>query len=188
MYNQGEHMATLHKSHTATWIIVIIIVLAAAAAAWLWVWPMYDNNTNQPSATGQNSTAISDNPSDTPDDATATHTYTSVKGVTITLTGIAKDDTITSPLTITGEVPGSWSNEATFPIDISYGGEDLITLASGIATLDGDWKTDNNVPFSATFTFAPPTDVTSGVIVLHNANPSGMPANDDSVAVPVRFQ
>ena len=48
--------------------------------------------------------------------------------------------------------------------------------------------TDLPVPFTATLEFnTEQLAGGNGLIVLHNANPSGIPANDDSVGLQVRF-
>ena len=114
-----------------------------------------------------------------------TTSYTSVKGVKINVFTPVKGETVTSPLVVLGEVPGNWSFEASFPVSI----EDLNGLVENkvAAQLIGDWMTSDMVPFSATLDYGA-TIVGDGVLVLRRDNPSGLPENDDSVTIPLRFE
>lgn len=115
----------------------------------------------------------------------ATRKYKSAKGVTIEINDWTEGRHVSSPLEMSGKVPGSWSHEGSFPIDIIYEGD--IGLPGATAEIDGDWMTDQLVPFRATLSFD--EDQLAGkdiMIVLHNANPSDMPANDDSLALKVQ--
>ena len=56
-------------------------------------------------------------------------------------------DRITSPLTVSGVVPGPWSFEANFPVEIVDA--DHKKVAEGYATVEGDWMTTKPVRFSA---------------------------------------
>lgn len=112
--------------------------------------------------------------------------FTSDKGVTLQLADIHANQSVKTPLTVTGKVPGSWSFEAVFPIDIRDSSGKV--LATAQARLEGDWMTDELVPFTAKLEFDAPSDATIGSIVLHKDNPSDLPANDDSVVVPVVFE
>lgn len=89
-----------------------------------------------------------------------------------------------SPLKVTGTARGTWYFEASFPVKLldSNGKE----LAAVPAQAKGDWMTTDFVPFEATLTFAKPTTST-GTLVLHKDNPSGDPAKDDSISIPVTF-
>lgn len=180
-------MALAHKFNSQVLILTIIVLLLGALATWLWIWPALTNDTIKQPTTGQEAPTGNNTPDQPDNHATTVYEYTSAKGEIIKITGIAKNDTITSPLTITGEVRGSWSFEASFPIDLNYGGEDLITIASTSATLNGDWMTNDYMPFTATLSFTPPADAASGILIIHNANPSGLPENDDSVGISVNF-
>lgn len=102
----------------------------------------------------------------------------------IRLTSVQPNQTIASPLTLTGEARGYWYFEASFPVEL-YDSNNLL-LASGIATAQGDWMTENFVPFTTTLTFSQPVTAT-GSLILKKDNPSGDPANDDSLVVPVVF-
>lgn len=112
--------------------------------------------------------------------------FTSPKGVLITLDDLPSGASLSSPVTITGEVPGSWSFEASFPVVlVDWDGR---IIAEGPAQLTGDWMTEELVPFTVTLEFDPPTDNHNGALILRTDNPSGLPANDDAVEIPVIFE
>jgi len=91
---------------------------------------------------------------------------------------------IASPVAVSGMARGYWYFEATFPITIedSDGNE----LGQGYATADGEWMTEDFVPFTGSVEFDPGS-ATEGVIIFHRANPSGLPENDNSISIPITF-
>lgn len=94
------------------------------------------------------------------------------------------NETITSPLTVTGEARGTWYFEASFPVKLLDANGKV--LAQVGAEAQGDWMTENFVPFRAFLTFPPPT-TSRGTLVLEKDNPSGLPQNADEVRIPVKF-
>jgi hypothetical protein len=92
---------------------------------------------------------------------------------------------VKSPLTVTGEARGAWYFEATFPLQVLDANGKKI--GQGYAQTEGEWMTENFVPFKATVTFATPS-TDSGTLVLEKANASGLPQNADSVTIPIRFK
>lgn len=107
------------------------------------------------------------------------------KGVAVVVTTPTRDSTTTSPLQVTGSVPGSWSSEGTFSVRLLDA--DSNVLADGTATLSGDWMTTAMVPFNADLTFEAPQAGTAGLLILEKANPSDLEENADSVTIPVVF-
>lgn len=95
------------------------------------------------------------------------------------------NEKIHSPLVVTGEARGTWYFEASFPVKL-YDEEGNL-LASGPATATEDWMTEDFVPFTATLEFSAPSKGTTGKLVLEKDNPSGLPENDDSLIIPVKF-
>ncbi len=96
-----------------------------------------------------------------------------------------QNSVVTSPLVIKGEARGYWFFEASFPVKIkSLSGE---VLGSGIAQAEGEWMTEDFVPFTATINFNAGTG-TSGVLVLEKDNPSGLPEYDNKLEIPVKFK
>ncbi|MEX0916896.1 MAG: Gmad2 immunoglobulin-like domain-containing protein [Candidatus Spechtbacterales bacterium] len=94
------------------------------------------------------------------------------------------NEIVGSPLAITGMARGPWFFEASFPVRLLDENGD--ELASGIATADGEWMTEEFVPFTAELEFLLSGNG-KGTLILEKDNPSGLPENDDSLVVPVRF-
>lgn len=103
----------------------------------------------------------------------------------IRVTNISANDTVESPLTVTGEARGTRYFEASFPVELLD--EDGNSLAKGVAQAQSDWMTENFVPFTITLTFTAPPSGTTGTLVLHKDNPSGDPAKEDALIIPVQF-
>lgn len=97
----------------------------------------------------------------------------------------ALNASITSPLVISGRARGPWYFEASFPIELQDNNGAVITTTT--AQAQGDWMTENFVPFTATLTFPAQPVGSLGKIVLKRDNPSGEPANDMSIVVPIQF-
>jgi hypothetical protein len=115
---------------------------------------------------------------------TTTTTYKSSKGVEVALYKPATNARVSNPVAVLGEVPGSWSSEAQFPVILKDSTGRVIARATGQVL--GDWMTDQLVPFSAKLVYSgAPTG--TGTLVLERDNPSGMATNDDFVTIPIRF-
>lgn len=93
---------------------------------------------------------------------------------------------IASPVTVTGTARGFWFFEASFPVMLVNW--DGLIIAQGIAQADGDWMTEEFVPFSVTLTFEKPSYGERGAIIFKRDNPSGLPENDAALEVPIRFK
>jgi len=102
----------------------------------------------------------------------------------ITITSPRPHQIVGSPLAITGSARGMWFFEASFPVRLLDENGD--ELASGIATAEGDWMTEDFVPFTAELEFLLSGNG-KGTLILERDNPSGLPENDDSLIVPVEF-
>lgn len=90
-----------------------------------------------------------------------------------------------SPLVVRGEARGFWYFEADFSLRLldSNG----VEIATGVATAQSEWMTENFVPFLATLVFSTPHTRT-GTLVLEKNNPSGLLQNVDELRVPVIFE
>lgn len=97
------------------------------------------------------------------------------------------DQVVLSPLTVTGEAPGNWFFEASLPVKLLDASGQQLAVAP--AQAQGDWMTTNYVPFQATLTFATSTVASStiGTLIIAKDNPSGLPENDQQMAIPIRF-
>ena len=100
-------------------------------------------------------------------------------------------DVVASPLVVRGEARGTWYFEADFPVVLVDW--DGLIIADGIARAQDDWMTEDIVPFLAELSFESPYErgdpefMQRGTLILHRANPSGLPENDAAVEVPLRF-
>ncbi|MGB0757839.1 MAG: Gmad2 immunoglobulin-like domain-containing protein [Patescibacteria group bacterium] len=91
---------------------------------------------------------------------------------------------IQSPVTIEGTARGYWFFEATFPVILKD--ENGNILVESYATAQGEWMTEDFVPFVATLEF----DLAEGsekeaLLILKKANASGLPEHDDMLEIPV---
>lgn len=136
-----------------------------------------DSNTN----TSQNEAPIN---GDEKEPVTDTTSYQSEKGVAITVTQPVRTSKVTSPLKVSGSVPGSWSFEGQFAVRLLDTQSNVIAEAP--AKLDGDWMTESPVPFTSTLTFDK-QEPGMGLLVLVRSNPSDLAENSDSLTIPIEF-
>jgi hypothetical protein len=94
-------------------------------------------------------------------------------------------EAVRSPLLVQGLARGYWFFEASFPVRIYDKNNKLLGIS--IAQAQGDWMTEEFVPFQATLEFKIPA-TKEGTLVLEKDNPSGLPEHADELRVPVRFQ
>ena len=95
------------------------------------------------------------------------------------------NDFIKSPLTIKGTARGTWYFEASFPIELRD--ENDKKIASGIGQAQGEWMTENFVPFKATLSYTG-AHIGKATLILHRDNPSGLPQNDAEIRIPLNFE
>ncbi len=93
--------------------------------------------------------------------------------------------TVASPLTITGQARGAWYFEASAPYELRNAQGNVI--AQGHVTAQGEWMTDDFVPFKAIVTFPAQPKGSMGTLVLHNDNPSGDPSREKTLQIPLKF-
>jgi hypothetical protein len=158
-------------------VMSTVILLLLAGSVW-WIWSQNSKITNQSSSQADDKKTAAKGP-------LAPYTvYTSLKGVKIRIVQPLSGAKVSSPLTIKGQVPGSWSFEGTFPVRLTN--EELKLIKTGSAKLDGNWMTDDYVPFTATIEFDPAGSKT-GMLNLQKSNPSDKPENADSVLIDLKF-
>ncbi len=112
------------------------------------------------------------------------YTYTSQKGVKIIIYTPLKNSIVASPIAVVGEVPGNWSFEASFPVQLKDSSGNVIVQTP--AQVLGSWQTDQLVPFSVKLIYSGEQSG-SGTIVLQKDNPSGLASNSDSVIIPIKY-
>lgn len=91
---------------------------------------------------------------------------------------------IVTSFVLTGEARGTWFYEASFPVKL-YDDNDEIVF-QGVVTAQGDWMTEDLVPFQAEILFNKPS-TEKGLLVLEKSNPSGLDEENDSLEIPVKF-
>lgn len=131
-----------------------------------------NSGTNGSDSEGDNNGEDTDKPDETPQ-------YKSLK-----ITNPSPNETISSPLKVTGEAAG-WYFEATFPIRLEDNNGNKI--AESYVTAKGDWMTTGFVPFEGELTFTVPAGVIEGKLIFEKSNPSDLPQNADSISIPVKF-
>jgi len=102
----------------------------------------------------------------------------------VSLTNPQSSQIITSPLTVTGQAKGTWFFEAIIPIKLIDLDDNIILTHYGQA--ESDWMTEEMVPFKAILDFT--TTAESGYLVIYKNNPSGLPENDASIKIPIKFK
>lgn len=92
---------------------------------------------------------------------------------------------VTSPLTVKGKARGTWFFEANLPVTLKDQNGKILAQKGFQAKTN--WMTEDYVEFEDSLTFSMPA-TEYGVLVIENDNPSGLPENEKSFAVPVRFK
>lgn len=110
----------------------------------------------------------------------------SVKDDLIILGNPSPNSSVSSPIAVKGKARGSWYFEASFPlILVDWDGR---IIAEGHAEAQGDWMTNNYVPFVGTLSFKKPDYGERGALILKKDNPSGLSKNDNALEVPILFK
>lgn len=102
----------------------------------------------------------------------------------IRVTSPVSNALIKSALTITGQARGYWFFEASAPVYLLDANGKVV--ATSYIQAEGEWMTENFVPFRGTIQFATP-ETTTGTLLFENDNPSGLAENRREFRVPVRF-
>lgn len=97
------------------------------------------------------------------------------------------NQTITNPVVVRGTARGYWFFEASAPVSVvDWDGR---IIGEGYITADGEWMTEDFVPFTGTISYDLPADTysTRGAIIFQKDNPSGLPENDRALEIPVEL-
>jgi hypothetical protein len=104
----------------------------------------------------------------------------------VTVSSPQANQIITSPVSITGQAPGTWFSEGSLPLKVvSKDGKTV--LGTGVAQAQGEWMTTSLVPFQGTVVFKNNIQASEGLVVVQKDLPSGEPARAEQVTVPVKF-
>jgi hypothetical protein len=180
------------RSKKSGWFAFLVVLIVGTGAYIALVWHQHQVDElvkrnealmkqvqNLPRATATPTTTVTATP------APASFSYTSAKGAVVKVFVPENGGKLTSPAGIIGEVPSGWAFEAQFPVELQTAAG--AKIASGPGHVQGDWTQAGLSPFTSSFEFTVPKGETTGFLVIRKDNPSGAPANDDSVKVPVKF-
>lgn len=94
---------------------------------------------------------------------------------------------IQSPFHVMGRARGIWFFEGSFPVMlVDWDGR---IIAQGSAAAQGEWMTEEFVPFEAVLEFEKPDLYPErGALILKKDNPSGLPENDAAVEIPIQYE
>ena len=107
-----------------------------------------------------------------------------VLGQDIAELSITRGQKIVSGVLLTGKIKGGFCFEAVCPIKIVSDQGDAIF--SGVINLQGDWMTDELVPFQVSLMFDNSVaQAQQGKIIIGNDNPSGLAENERCYEIPV---
>lgn len=87
---------------------------------------------------------------------------------------------------VIGKARGNWYFEGSFPIEVI--GADGNQIAGGVATAQGEWMTTDFVEFKTDLLDLPSAYMGPATLVLKKDNPSGDPARDASVSLPITIE
>ncbi len=108
------------------------------------------------------------------------------QGTPIKIKSISLTSPTKGPLVIKGTVDSGWMFEGVMPVKLLDAGRQEIASGSAKETAPGSWQSGKAVDFSVSLTFT--TESASGFLVFQNDNPSGLPSNQKSFELPVRFR
>jgi len=163
-----------------TTIIVLIIVLAIVVGAW---WMLSQGGTEQPTDEPNGMDNGNEEPPEEEPNGEEQETFEVNNN--LKLSNIQPDKVVQSPLLVKGEARGSWYFEGSFSVILENGNGEEISSAQ--AEAQGEWTTEEFVPFEAELSFEEP-ETNTGTLILEKANPSGMPDKDVSEEIPVKFK
>lgn len=181
-FTRHELKASREAGGVVAKLLLLVVVLAVLAGG---VFGTYNWQHNKLTNANQQVTQLSSDLAKARDQAQSkvvANTYTSAKGVSIKVYLPDANSKLTSPVVVMGEVPGNWSFEASFPVKIYDSKGTLVTQTP--AQLQGNWMTDQLVPFTAKLTFSSVVSG-NGTLVLQKDNPSGIASNDDTLTIPI---
>ena len=96
-------------------------------------------------------------------------------------------DAVDSPLIVNGTVTGGgWFFEASFPVKVFDADGTVLGTGQAESQPAGNWTSTGTVVFVADIALAKSHSAT-GTVVLSKDDPSGLPANSESLSIPVKF-
>lgn len=109
--------------------------------------------------------------------------HTSKNGQLVMITSPLANSQVTSPLEITGTVPGNWFHEGIFDIVLENSSGTVINKTTAEMIGSDQTKPAN---FKARLAWDS-QETGNGILRLNRSNPSGLQANSDQVEIAVKF-
>lgn len=168
----------LHHMKNTAWITLFLLAVAILLGLTMY-WSVANNkHVPPPSDSGQ---ITEPPPSEEPD---TSGNNPDIYHDLISVSTPKPNEIMASPFTVLGQARGNWYFEASFPVKLIDANGKL--LGTTTAQAQGDWMTQNFVPFVATLSFSTPATLT-GTLILEKDNPSGLAENADELRLPVKF-
>jgi spore germination protein GerM len=114
----------------------------------------------------------------------APYVIESEKGVQITINSPKDKSNVNCNFDVEGEVAGTWYFEGDFPVKITNMQDK--ELATGIATAQGEWMTEEKVEFNARLN-CDKCKQGKAKLVFNKSNPSGKKTDSDSAVLEIQF-
>lgn len=153
--------------------ILIFSIIAASAVAGFFFLGM-PKQSNAPTEIPDEITKPDEQPAPKPAD---TNPYITI--------AMAQDETIYPGFVIKGKTKGNWFFEGSFPIYLQDNNGNLLEVA--LATAQEDWMSEGKVSFEAQLLQFRWSASGTGKLIFKKENPSGLPENDESIELPIRF-
>lgn len=190
------------------WAVLLLVLLAGAVVAAGWAWyqsgeseeaaavnsfeacvaaghPVMESYPRQCSVPGGQSFTEDIEEEELAEETQPPGEHESEGGVQLSLDSPSDLSSLSSPVTVSGEVPGTWAFEGDFPVELRDQAGEMIASAPG--TLEGDWMSQEHVPFEAELEFTGVEPGSEGSLLLIKDNPSNKPELDDRLEIPVGF-
>lgn len=166
-------------------ILVLVIVFLLARGNGPTAQTATSTNPTTTSAAVIATTSVSTNTNTTVTTTTENPTYHNATDAQITVSQPTPSATVSSNIAVSGQAVGPWYSEAVFPVRLLD--KNGTVIATGQAHAQGDWMTTSLVPFTAQLT-VPQGYAGPATLVFAKDNPSGLPANDASVTIPITIK
>lgn len=165
--------------------LILVVFLAAVVVG---IFFELSNQSNQNTLVEENSSLADDLEKKIVDFEHETNQIDDFKTDLIRIDSPDPQEEVGSPIIVSGEARGYWFFEASFPITVvDWDGR---IIGDGFATADGEWMTEEFVPFSGQINYVLPADTPykRGAIIFRKDNPSGLLEHDDALEIPVVFE
>lgn len=103
-------------------------------------------------------------------------------------------EVIESPLMFSGEARGPWFFEGSFSVLLTDWDGRIIAIGNAMVDEGDNWMTEDFAGFNGSLSFENPSFEDGaefskrGTLIFEKSNPSGLPANDDALEIPIRFE